>query len=173
MKKPKTVLCVQLFIALLAMAYLPALRQQLSRSLSLFASPVERLRFHSFTVLLLSVPVGAIWVIGSIQARRPGARLNVALLLVLPLIASFRQLPPASALVALADGQLSGEALGAAAVPVTLCLVSALLLLATLFDPLLRQYLSSRPIGTTGANGVPDVPENVMEPGRQEGGDER
>jgi len=145
MKKPKSVLWIQLFIALLAITCLPALGQQLSRSPSLFASLGERLRFYSFTVLLLSIPIGAIWTIRSIQVRRQGARLNTALLLALLLVAALRRLPPAATLQAMAAGRLAGGALGAASWPVILCLVTALLLLATLFDPLLRRYLSSRP----------------------------
>src|SRR5882724_3715093 len=102
MKKPKSVLWIQLFIALLAITCLPALVQQLSRSPSLFASLGERLRFYSFTVLLLSIPIGAIWTIRSIQVRRQGARLNTALLLALLLVAALRRLPPAATLQAMA-----------------------------------------------------------------------
>lgn len=181
MKKPKSVLWVQIFIAFLAISCLPALWQQLSRSPSLFASLGERLRFYSFTAFLLVIPVGAIWAIGSIQLRRPGARLNTALLLALLLAAALRRLPPAATLQALAGGRLSGGALGAAAWPVILGLLTALLLIAMLFDPLLRRYLASRPDGASGVDLVHGVPQRleegdhqeVAEPGRQNEEDER
>ena len=151
-RKPRTILWIQLFVGLLAVAMLPYLWRLATSPLSVFASGEARLQTYIATAKGAFIPLGAAWVIIALQLRLRKARLSAAGVLSLVCVSFLFAMPDAIA-SARATGDPSAvlpRVVGAAIIP----FLAACLLGALMFEPAVRQYFE---VGASaGSSTTPD-----------------